>query len=101
MKSSAASPAQARTSLALPSATALACPGWAGPAACAGRENLCNQARFTGYQLDGDFAEYTVADQRFCFPIPSSYSNTEAAPLLCAGLIGYRSLVMAGNARRP
>ena len=66
-----------------------------------GRENLCDRARFTGYQIDGGYAEYTVADQRFCFALPASYSDTEAAPLLCAGLIGYRSLVMAGNAGRP
>ena len=63
-----------------------------------GRENLCDQARFTGYQIDGGFAEYTVADQRFCFPIPEGYPDLQAAPLLCAGLIGYRSLVMAGEA---
>jgi len=65
-----------------------------------GRENLCDQARFTGYTLDGGYAEYTVADQRFCFPIPESYADAEAAPLLCAGLIGYRSLVKAGNGKR-
>jgi alcohol dehydrogenase, propanol-preferring len=65
-----------------------------------GKENLCDQARFTGYTLDGGYAEYTVADQRFCFPIPDSYSDAEAAPLLCAGLIGYRSLVKAGNGKR-
>ncbi len=65
-----------------------------------GRENLCNQARFTGYTLDGGYAEYTVADQRYCFPIPDSYSDAEAAPLLCAGLIGYRSLGKTGDARR-
>jgi alcohol dehydrogenase, propanol-preferring len=65
-----------------------------------GRENLCDRARFTGYTIDGGYAEYAVADQRFCFPIPESYSDAEAAPLLCAGLIGYRSLVMAGDARR-
>jgi propanol-preferring alcohol dehydrogenase len=65
-----------------------------------GRENLCANARFTGYQIDGGYAEYAVADQRFCFTIPDSYSDAEAAPLLCAGLIGYRSLRMAGNARR-
>jgi alcohol dehydrogenase, propanol-preferring len=65
-----------------------------------GQENLCDQARFTGYTLDGGYAEYTVADQRFCFPIPECYSDAEAAPLLCAGLIGYRSLVKVGNARR-
>ncbi len=66
----------------------------------AGRENLCDQARFTGYTLDGGYAEYTLADQRYCFPIPASYSDAEAAPLLCAGLIGYRSLVKTGDAKR-
>jgi len=65
-----------------------------------GQENLCDQAKFTGYTLDGGYAEFTVADQRFCFPIPDSYSDVEAAPLLCAGLIGYRSLVKAGNGKR-
>jgi propanol-preferring alcohol dehydrogenase len=65
-----------------------------------GRENLCDRARFTGYQIDGGYAEATVADQRFCFPLPAGYGDAEAAPLLCAGLIGYRSLVMAGDARR-
>jgi propanol-preferring alcohol dehydrogenase len=65
-----------------------------------GAENLCDLARFTGYTLDGGYAEYTVADQRYCFPIPDFYSDAEAAPLLCAGLIGYRSLVKAGNAKR-
>jgi alcohol dehydrogenase, propanol-preferring len=65
-----------------------------------GRENLCDQARFTGYTLDGGYAEYAVADQRFCFAIPESYSDTEAAPLMCAGLIGYRSLVKAGEGKR-
>ena len=65
-----------------------------------GQENLCEQAKFTGYTLDGGYAEYTVADQRFCFHIPNSYSDTEAAPLLCAGLIGYRSLVKAGDGKR-
>ena len=65
-----------------------------------GRENLCAQARFTGYQIDGGYSDYTVADQRFCFALPSGYSDVEAAPLLCAGLIGYRSLRMAGDARR-
>ncbi|HEV3449381.1 MAG TPA: zinc-dependent alcohol dehydrogenase family protein [Gemmataceae bacterium] len=65
-----------------------------------GRENLCDNARFTGYQIDGGYAEFTVADQRYCFRIPDEYSDTQAAPLLCAGLIGYRSLVMAGDARR-
>ncbi len=65
-----------------------------------GRENLCDAARFTGYQIDGGYAEYTVADHRFCFPIPEGYPDLEAAPLLCAGLIGYRSLKMAGDAER-
>ena len=65
-----------------------------------GRENLCAQARFTGYQIDGGYEEFTVADQRFCFALPSGYSDIEAAPLLCAGLIGYRSLRMAGEGRR-
>jgi propanol-preferring alcohol dehydrogenase len=64
------------------------------------RENLCDRARFTGYTLDGGYAEYTVADERFCFRIPDSYSDAEAAPLLCAGLIGYRSLVKTGDAQR-
>lgn len=65
-----------------------------------GQENLCEAARFTGYQLDGGYAEFTVADQRFCFSIPNTFSDAEAAPLLCAGLIGYRSLAMCGDARR-
>ncbi|HXV79796.1 MAG TPA: zinc-dependent alcohol dehydrogenase family protein [Candidatus Binatia bacterium] len=65
-----------------------------------GQENLCDQAKFTGYTLDGGYADYTIADQRFCFPIPDSYSDAEAAPLLCAGLIGYRSLVKAGKGNR-
>jgi len=65
-----------------------------------GRENLCDYARFTGYQLDGGYAEYTVADERYCFPIPPQYGDVEAAPLLCAGLIGYRSLVAAGAGER-
>ena len=64
------------------------------------RENLCARARFTGYDIDGGYAEYAVADARFCFPLPESCSDAEAAPLLCAGLIGYRSLRMAGDARR-
>ncbi len=62
-----------------------------------GRENLCDLARFTGYQYDGGFAEYAVADSRFTFPIPEGYPDLQAAPLLCAGLIGYRSLVLAGE----
>ena len=65
-----------------------------------GRENLCDRARFTGYQLDGGFAEETVADERYCLRLPESYSDLEVAPLLCAGLIGYRSLVMTGDAER-
>ena len=66
----------------------------------AGRENLCDRARFTGYQVDGGYAEYTVADARFCFPLPPSYADAEAAPLLCAGLIGHRALRAAGDAER-
>jgi alcohol dehydrogenase, propanol-preferring len=65
-----------------------------------GRENLCDRARFTGYQRDGGYAELTLADQRYAFPIPASYSDEEAAPLLCAGLIGYRALRLAGEAER-
>lgn len=65
-----------------------------------GQENLCSRAQFTGYQIDGGYAEYTVADERFCFPIPAGFSDVEAAPLLCAGLIGYRALKMAGNGPR-
>ncbi|WP_223641485.1 zinc-dependent alcohol dehydrogenase family protein [Corallococcus sp. EGB] len=65
-----------------------------------GRENLCDTARFTGYDIDGGFAEYAVADARFCFPLPAAYSDTEAAPLMCAGLIGFRSLRMAGGGAR-
>jgi propanol-preferring alcohol dehydrogenase len=65
-----------------------------------GRENLCDEARFTGYHLDGGYAEYTVAKERFCFGLPGGGSDVETAPLLCAGLIGYRALVMAGDARR-
>ncbi len=65
-----------------------------------GRENLCDRARFTGYQLDGGYAELAVADERFCFPMPAAYDDAHAAPLLCAGLIGYRALVAAGDAER-
>jgi alcohol dehydrogenase, propanol-preferring len=65
-----------------------------------GRENLCDAALFTGYQLDGGYAEYAVAREDFCFPIPEEYPDLQAAPLLCAGLIGYRSLRMAGDAER-
>ena len=64
------------------------------------RENLCDDARFTGYTLNGGYAEYAVADQGFCLPLPSGYGDAEAAPLLCAGLIGYRALVAAGDAER-
>jgi propanol-preferring alcohol dehydrogenase len=62
-----------------------------------GQENLCDHPQFTGYTLDGGFAEYTLADQRFCFPLPESYADVEVAPLLCAGLIGYRSYRLAGE----
>ena len=65
----------------------------------AGRENLCGEARFTGYDLDGGYAEYAVADERFCLPLPDCYGDAEAAPLLCAGLIGYRSYCFAGDAK--
>src|SRR5215213_591732 len=65
-----------------------------------GRENLCDEARFTGYQLDGGYAERTVADERFCIALPLEYPDVQAAPLLCAGLIGYRSLRLAGDAER-
>ena len=65
-----------------------------------GRENLCDAAEFTGYTLDGGYAEFALADQRYCFSLPDIYSDAEAAPLLCAGLIGYRALVAAGEARR-
>ncbi len=66
----------------------------------AGHENLCDAARFTGYQIDGGYAEYALADARFCFPLPAEYDDAHAAPLLCAGLIGYRSLRLAGDAQR-
>ena len=65
-----------------------------------GRENLCDLARFTGYTLDGGYAEEAVADERYCFRVPGGYSDAEAAPLLCAGLIGYRALRAAGDAER-
>src|SRR5437762_376459 len=64
-----------------------------------GRENLCDRARFTGYTIDGGYAEFTVADARFCFHLPGHYNDVEAAPLLCAGLIGYRSYRKTGDAR--
>lgn len=65
-----------------------------------GQENLCESARFTGYTIDGGYAEYAVADERYCFPIPAGFSDVQAAPLLCAGLIGYRALRLASDARR-
>jgi propanol-preferring alcohol dehydrogenase len=77
--------------------------GWtcgACPYCRSGRENLCGRALFTGYQLDGGYAEYAVADQRYAFALPAAYGDAEAAPLLCAGLIGYRALVLAGEGRR-
>ncbi|WP_085316009.1 zinc-dependent alcohol dehydrogenase family protein [Derxia lacustris] len=66
----------------------------------AGRENLCDQARFTGWQIAGGYADYAVADARYVFALPAGYSDAEAAPLLCAGLIGWRALAMAGDAKR-
>ena len=66
----------------------------------AGRENLCDRARFTGYDVDGGYAEVAVADERFCFPIPEGYPDEQAAPLLCAGLIGYRALRLTGDPER-
>jgi len=66
----------------------------------AGRENLCDRARFTGYTIDGGYARQAVADERYCFPIPEGYPDLQAAPLLCAGLIGYRALSLAGDAQR-
>jgi alcohol dehydrogenase, propanol-preferring len=77
--------------------------GWTdgGCAYCrSGRENLCDNARFTGYTIDGGYAEFTVADARYCFHLPDRYDDVEVAPLLCAGLIGYRSYRKTGNARR-
>ncbi len=65
-----------------------------------GRENLCDRAKFTGYDLDGGYAELAVADERYCFPIPDGYEDAQAAPLLCAGLIGYRALRLLGEAER-
>jgi propanol-preferring alcohol dehydrogenase len=64
------------------------------------RENLCSRARFTGYTIDGGYADYTVANASFCFPLPDAFNDTAAAPLLCAGLIGYRSLRKTGDAQR-
>ena len=77
--------------------------GWACgecPYCLSGRENLCDRAKFTGYQIDGGYAELAVADERFCCAIPPGYGDVEAAPLLCAGLIGYRALRFAGDAER-
>jgi propanol-preferring alcohol dehydrogenase len=65
-----------------------------------GRENLCDRARFTGYQRDGGYAQLAVADERFCFPVPAGYPDLQAAPLLCAGLIGFRTLKLAGDGER-
>jgi propanol-preferring alcohol dehydrogenase len=70
------------------------------PYCVTGHENLCDEPRFTGYQIDGGYAEYAVADAAYCFPLPESYSDAAAAPLLCAGLIGFRSLRMSGEAVR-
>ncbi len=70
------------------------------PDCLAGRENLCPRARFTGYQIDGGYAEYALADARYVFPVPPGYGDAEAAPLLCAGLIGYRSWARARDAAR-
>ena len=91
--------------VALPVGTRLGVP-WLGSACgrcryCrSGQENLCDEARFTGYQLDGGYAEYVLADARFCFPLPDGLDDVHAAPLLCAGLIGYRAYRMCGDARR-
>jgi propanol-preferring alcohol dehydrogenase len=65
-----------------------------------GRENLCDRARFTGFHRDGGYAQYALADARYCFPLPAQFDDLHAAPLLCAGLIGYRALARAGDARR-
>jgi propanol-preferring alcohol dehydrogenase len=65
-----------------------------------GRENLCDRARFTGYDIDGGYAEWAIADERYCLPLPDDFGDLEAAPLLCAGLIGFRALRLAGNAER-
>jgi alcohol dehydrogenase, propanol-preferring len=65
-----------------------------------GRENLCDRARFTGYDIDGGYAELVVADERYCFPLPADYPDEQVAPLLCAGLIGYRALRLVGDAER-
>ena len=74
--------------------------GWHVPLLPQRRENLCDRARFTGYTLDGGYAELVVADERYCLPLPGDYPDLQAAPLLCAGLIGYRALSMTGDAER-
>src|SRR5260370_15254264 len=104
-RSSARLPGSARAAAASHPGSASGYPGWAGRAASVatvvpGRENLCDRARFTGYQLDGGYAEYAVADERFCFALPDTYGDLEAAPLLCAGLIGYRTPAATGDAPR-
>jgi alcohol dehydrogenase, propanol-preferring len=70
------------------------------PYCMTGRENLCDHPRFTGYDIDGGYAQYALADERYCFAIPPAYDDVAAAPLMCAGLIGYRALALAGDARR-
>ena len=105
MRSSATWRRSGRASWTSPSAIASACRGWASPTARASiagsdQENLCDNPRFTGYQIDGGYAGYTVADARYAFKLPDVYSDAEAAPLLCAGLIGYRSLKLAGDPHR-
>jgi propanol-preferring alcohol dehydrogenase len=105
MRSSASSPRRANGRITFAWGIAWGFPGLATPAAHAAtastkEKNLCNRPGFTGYTLDGGYAEYMLADQHYCFPIPAAYGDAEAAPLLCAGLIGYRSLVLAGDARR-
>ena len=77
-----------------------ATPAAPAPTAARGRENLCDAPGFTGYTLDGGYAELAVADAAYCFPLPDRYDDAQAAPLLCAGLIGWRTLRMAGDARR-
>ena len=104
-RSSAAWRRSARALQGSPSASASACPGSAGPTAPArycrsGHENLCDDPRFTGYPIDGGYADTRVAEARYAFPLPEGYTDAVAAPLLCAGLIGWRSLKMAGRRRR-
>lgn len=88
-------PEGARVGVPWLASTCRACPYCAN-----GRENLCEHARFTGYDRQGGFAEYTLADERYCFALPAAYDDVHAAPLLCAGLIGYRAYAMAGAAHR-